>query len=51
VPLEQTGFGRRAIASESAPYLKDTSFAPTARRFDMGERDHFISLEMAASWT
>jgi len=48
VPLEQTGFGRRAIASEAAPYLKDTSFAPTARRFDMGERDHFISLEMAA---
>ncbi|MEY4794663.1 MAG: hypothetical protein RL724_1599, partial [Pseudomonadota bacterium] len=48
VPLEQTGFGRRAIASEAAPYLKDTNFAPTARRFDMGERDHFISLEMAA---
>lgn len=48
VPLEQTGFGRRAIASEAAPYLKDTAFVPTARRFDMGERDHFISLEMAA---
>jgi selenocysteine lyase/cysteine desulfurase len=48
VPLEQTGFGRRAIASEVAPYMKDTAFAPTARRFDMGERDHFISLEMAA---
>lgn len=48
IPLEQTGFGRRAIASETAPYLKDTSFAPTARRFDMGERDHFISLGMAA---
>jgi selenocysteine lyase/cysteine desulfurase len=24
------------------------SYVPTARRFDMGERDHFISMEMAA---
>ncbi len=29
-------------------YLRDLSFAPGARRFDMGERDHFVSLEMAA---
>jgi selenocysteine lyase/cysteine desulfurase len=48
LPLEQTAYGRRAISSERAPYLADTEFVGDARRFDMGERDHFISLEMAA---
>jgi selenocysteine lyase/cysteine desulfurase len=48
VPLEQTAFGRRAVAAESAPYLGDTGYVTGARRFDMGERDHFISLEMAS---
>jgi selenocysteine lyase/cysteine desulfurase len=48
VPLEQTAFGRRAVAAERAPYLADTRYVDGARRFDMGERDHFISLEMAA---
>jgi selenocysteine lyase/cysteine desulfurase len=48
VPLEQTGSSRRAISSEAPPYLKDTAFTTGARRFDMGERDHFISLEMAS---
>ncbi len=48
VPLEQTAYGRRAIASDRAPYLKDTDYVADARRFDMGERDHFISLEMAS---
>jgi selenocysteine lyase/cysteine desulfurase len=48
VPLEQTSYGRRGISSERAPYFSDTSFVAGARRFDMGERDHFISLEMAA---
>jgi selenocysteine lyase/cysteine desulfurase len=49
VPLEQTGFGRRGVAAESAPpYLKDIAYVAGARRFDMGERDHFISLEMAS---
>ena len=48
-PLEQTAHGRRGIAADRAPpYLRDLSFAPGARRFDMGERDHFVSLEMAA---
>jgi selenocysteine lyase/cysteine desulfurase len=47
-PLEQTAYGRRAISSERAPYMKDTSYTSGARRFDMGERDHFVSLEMAA---
>jgi selenocysteine lyase/cysteine desulfurase len=37
VPLEQTSYGRRAITSEQESYYRDT-----------GERDHFISLEMAS---
>lgn len=48
VPLEQTAFGRRAIAADSVPYMKDASYTSGARRFDMGERDHFISMEMAS---
>jgi selenocysteine lyase/cysteine desulfurase len=48
MPLEQTGAGRRAISSESTPYMRDTAFVANARRFDMGERDWFITLEMAA---
>lgn len=48
VPLEQTGAGRRAISSETTPYMRDTAFVTNARRFDMGERDWFITLEMAA---
>jgi selenocysteine lyase/cysteine desulfurase len=48
VPLEQTSHGRRGVAADRVPYLRDLSFAPGARRFDMGERDHFVSLEMAA---
>jgi selenocysteine lyase/cysteine desulfurase len=48
IPLEQTAFGRRDVRSENAVYLADTRYVPDARRFDMGERDHFISMEMAA---
>jgi selenocysteine lyase/cysteine desulfurase len=48
VPLEQTGFGRKGVLNDRVPYLSDLSYAPTARRFDMGERDHFVGLEMAA---
>ena len=48
VPLEQTAYGRRAVAAEQVPYMADTAYVDGARRFDMGERDHFVSLEMAA---
>jgi len=48
IPLEQTAFGRRGVRSEDAVYFADTSYVVDARRFDMGERDHFISMEMAA---
>ena len=48
VPLEQTGSSRRRVSSEATPYLADLGFTEGARRFDMGERDHLIGLEMAA---
>jgi selenocysteine lyase/cysteine desulfurase len=48
VPLEQTSFGRRNVKAENPVYFADTRYLPDARRFDMGERDHFISMEMAA---
>jgi selenocysteine lyase/cysteine desulfurase len=48
IPLEQTGFGRRGIHSDAEIYFADLTYVPAARRFDMGERDHFISMEMAA---
>lgn len=47
-PLEQTSHGRRGVSAERVPYFADLSFAPGARRYDMGERDHFVSLEMAS---
>jgi selenocysteine lyase/cysteine desulfurase len=47
-PLEQTGGGRRRVNSESSPYISDPNYVANATRFDMGERDHFITLEMAA---
>ena len=48
VPLEQTAFGRCGVKAESPVYFADTRYLPDARRYDMGERDHFISMEMAA---
>lgn len=48
IPLEQTSAGRRDIRAENAVYFSDTSHVGDASRFDMGERDHFISLEMAS---
>lgn len=48
IPLEQTASGRRDVRAENAVYFADLRYVPDARRFDMGERDHFISLEMAA---
>jgi selenocysteine lyase/cysteine desulfurase len=48
IPLEQTASGRRGVRSESDVYFSDLRYVDDARRFDMGERDHFISLEMAS---
>jgi len=48
VPLEQTSAGRRNVRAENAIYFTDLDYVGDARRFDMGERDYFISMEMAA---
>jgi selenocysteine lyase/cysteine desulfurase len=48
IPLEQTSYGRCAVRSEHELYFTDLAYVGDARRFDMGERDHFISMEMAA---
>jgi selenocysteine lyase/cysteine desulfurase len=48
LPLEQTASGRRSVSAEDTIYLRDIAYADGARRYDMGERDHFISMEMAA---
>ena len=48
VPLEQTAPARKAVAAEDTVYFRDTSYQDSARRYDMGERDHFVSMEMAA---
>jgi selenocysteine lyase/cysteine desulfurase len=48
IPLEQIAAGRRNVRAENAVYFTDLSYVGDARRFDMGERDYFISTEMAA---
>jgi selenocysteine lyase/cysteine desulfurase len=48
IPLEQTSAGRRDVRAENAVYFTDLRYVADSRRFDMGERDHFISMEMAA---
>jgi selenocysteine lyase/cysteine desulfurase len=48
IPLEQTSYGRRSVRAEQSTYFADTGYVAGARRFDMGERDHFITLEMAS---
>src|SRR5512138_1281951 len=48
VPLEQTAPARKAVSAEDTVYFRDTAYQEGARRYDMGERDHFISMEMAA---
>ena len=48
IPLEQTSYGRRAVRAEQDIYFSDAGYVDGARRFDMGERDHFISMEMAS---
>jgi selenocysteine lyase/cysteine desulfurase len=47
-PLEQPSLGRRSVKAEQAVYFADTRYLDNARRFDMAERDHFVSMEMAA---
>jgi len=48
IPLEQPSLGRRGVKAEQPVYFADTRYVEGARRFDMAERDHFVSMEMAA---
>ena len=48
VPLEKTAGARKGVNAEDTIYFRDTSYRDDARRYDMGERDHFISMEMAS---
>ncbi|WP_421994066.1 aminotransferase class V-fold PLP-dependent enzyme [Reyranella sp.] len=48
VPLEQPAPARKGVSAEDTVYFRDLAYADGARRYDMGERDHFISMEMAA---
>ena len=48
IPLEQISAGRRNVRAENAVYFTDLSYVGDARSFDMGERDYFISMEMAS---
>ena len=36
------------VRAENAVYFTDLNYVGDARRFDMGERDHFVSMEMAS---
>lgn len=49
VPLEQAASARRRVSSEATPYMADLGFTEGAKRFDMGERDHVIGLQMASA--
>lgn len=48
VPLEQTSYGRKGVSGEADRYFADLDYVDNARRFDMGERDFFVSLDVAA---
>lgn len=49
IPLEQTGYGRKGVSSADPVYFRDLEYVENARRFDMGERDFFVSLDVAAT--
>jgi selenocysteine lyase/cysteine desulfurase len=49
VPLEQTAGGRKHVIAEDTIYFRDVSYREDARRYDMGERDFLISMQMAAT--
>jgi selenocysteine lyase/cysteine desulfurase len=49
MPMEHTQHSRRDVRAENDVYFGDLAFADTARRFDMGERDHFLTMPMASA--
>lgn len=49
VPLEQTSYGRKRVLATDPQYFTDLDYAEGARRFDMGERDFWVSLPVAST--
>ena len=49
IPLEQTSYGRKRVQATDDVYFSDLDYVETARRFDMGERDFFVSLDVAST--
>ena len=48
VPIEQTGSSGAPSTPNVRPICATRRYVTNARRYDMGERDHYISLEMAS---
>jgi selenocysteine lyase/cysteine desulfurase len=48
IPLDQMMQGRRDVRAEADVYYADTRYVETARRFDIGQRDYYVSMETAA---
>jgi selenocysteine lyase/cysteine desulfurase len=49
IPLEQTSYGRKRVRATDETYFTDLDYVDSARRYDMGERDFFVSLDVAAT--
>lgn len=49
MPLEQTSYGRKRVQATDDTYFTDLDYVESARRYDMGERDFFVSLDVAAT--
>ncbi|NKB53970.1 MAG: aminotransferase class V-fold PLP-dependent enzyme [Rhizobiaceae bacterium] len=47
-PLEQTSYARKRVVAEDDQHFTDLDYVDGARRFDMGERDFFVSLCVAS---
>ena len=47
VPLEQTSYARKRVVAEDDQHFTNLDFIEGAARFDMGERDFFVTLGMA----
>lgn len=48
VPIEQTSYARKRVVAEDDQHFTDLNYIDGARRFDMGERDFFVSLKVAS---
>ena len=47
IPLEQTSYARKRVVAEDDRHFTDLDYIDGGARFDMGERDFFVTLRMA----